>query len=204
MIRDSGCKRRWLHVMVLLPAFSLAVAGCSRLASLVEPRAPIVFPNYDTADQQFFYAVEYDRTTLVPRGTSGKERLQRIIAGYQTVIDHFPNDQTYVPLSYAAIGNCYFRMEEYRRTIRIYQGAMERYPNYPFLHAEGAWKIGRSYELLGRPAEAKRYYKSCVDTFRHSKSDRILAFVALCRQQWKEPSVPGEVGRRSPPARTQP
>ena len=94
-------------------------------------------------------------------------------------------------MSQAAIGNCYFRMKDYRKTMQVFKRLQERYPNYPFIHCEAEWKIGRSYDLLGNSTQAKRHYKRCIDTFGRSKNDQILAIVALCRQFYIQPSVPG-------------
>jgi tetratricopeptide (TPR) repeat protein len=169
---------------------ALAGGGCSRVRKIAGPE--VVFPRLDSARQQFYYAAQFDEQTLVGKGPEkGEERLRRIIAAYQTVLDHFPDDQLFAPLAQAAIGNCYFRMKDYRKTIQVFKRLQDRYPNYPFIHAEAEWKIGRSYDLLGNSSQAKRHYKRCIDTFGRSKNDQIQAIVSMCKQFYIQPSVPG-------------
>ncbi|KPL09847.1 hypothetical protein AMJ85_05960 [candidate division BRC1 bacterium SM23_51] len=189
-----SCNRQWDRVIIVV-VLGTAACGCSRF--IARGRSDVVFPRLDSAREQFYYAAQYDENTLVPRERSEErdERVRRIIAAYQTVLDHFPGDQLYAPLALASIGNCYFDKENYRRTIRIFKDAQERYPNYPFVHAEAQWKIGRSLERLGKIRQAKRHYKCCIDTFRHSKNDQILAIVALCSDRYFQPSVPERRGR---------
>lgn len=189
-----GCSEHWGRVIVVAVALAVAAWGCARLTGRGRP--DVVFPRLDSAREQFYYAAQYEKGMLLPReGKERKERVRRIIAAYQTVLDHFPGDQIHAPLALASIGNCYFRMKDYRETIRVFKDAKERYSNYPFIHAEAEWMIGRSLERLGKSREAKRHYKRCIDTFSHSKNDRILMIVAQCRNRYIVPSVPGRRGR---------
>jgi len=180
-------RRAVLFSTALLAGF--AICGCSHLSLKKEPE--VVFPRLDTARAQFYYAARYDENTLV--GGSREERnrrLRRIIAAYQTVLDNFPDDQFYTPLALASIANCYFRMGDYREAIKIFEEAKKRYPNYPFIHAQAEYKIAQSLDRLGKTAEAKRRFKRCIDTFRHSENDQIRAIVAMCEQLYLRPTVP--------------
>jgi tetratricopeptide (TPR) repeat protein len=190
-----------MRLMVVAMLLGVGAVGCSRLKATVGigktggiiggSKSNVVFPRFDTAREQYFYASQIDDKTLAGRNTAERdERSQAVIAAYQMVADHFPDDDKYTPLALASIGNCYFRTKDYRRTIRIFKSIEERYPCYPFVHAEAEWKIGRSYELLGDGREAKRHYKLCIDTFAHYKNERIKTLVALCKQQYIEPTVP--------------
>ena len=87
-------------------------------------------------------------------------------------------------------------MREYRKAIRIFRAIEERYPNYPFAHAQAERQIGRAYDVLGNPATAKQHYKRCIDTFRHSENEQIKAIVAACTQLYVPPSVPSRVPGR--------
>ncbi len=157
----------------------------------IQPQPDVVFPRLDSAREQFHYAANYDANTLVGGDPQkGEQRLLRIIAAYQMVVDHFPDDPIYTPLAKAGIANCYFKMKKYRKVIALFKELEEEYPNYPFIHAEAEWKIGRAYDLLGKSAEAKRHYKQCIDTFSRSGNEQIQTIVAACRQYYIQPSVP--------------
>ncbi len=177
----------WGRVM-LVAVVMATVPACSWLRATSQP--DVTFPRLNTAREQFYYAANYDQNTLAQRGEKGVERMSRVIAAYQMVLDYFPADQIYAPLAQAAIGVCHFRIKDYRTAIRIFKQLEERYPNFPFVHAEAEFHIGRSYELLGDGAKAKFHYQRCIDTFGHSKNDQIKAFVALCSQYYIAPSVP--------------
>lgn len=171
------------------------IKGAGTIPRITGP--DVVFPRLDSAREQFFYARQVDERTLVGRKTEERDvRLSQVIVAYQMVLDHFPDDQLYAPLALASIGNCYYRMREYRGTIRIFKNIQERYPCYPFVHAEAEWMIGRSLDDLGDSREAKRHYKLCIDTFGHSRNEAIKMLVALCKQRYIEPSVPSRRARR--------
>ncbi|MBM3334857.1 tetratricopeptide repeat protein [Candidatus Sumerlaeota bacterium] len=171
---------------------SVIVLGCATPA-----KSPAVFAQFNTAREQYFAAAKFDMETLVRRGQErGFERLGWIITGYQMVLDHFPDDPLYSPLAHLCIADCYMRMSEYRKAIRTFRAIEARYPNHPFAHAQAERQIGRAYDSLGQPATAKRYYKRCIDTFRHSENDQIKAIVAACTQLYVPPSVPGRTPAR--------
>ncbi|MCX8038418.1 MAG: tetratricopeptide repeat protein [Candidatus Sumerlaeia bacterium] len=164
--------------------------SCTRLPQ-IQPKPDVVFPRLDSAREQFHYAANFDANTLVGGDAQkGEQRLLRIIAAYQMVADHFPDDPIYTPLAKAGIANCYFKMKRYRKAIALFKDLQEQYPNYPFIHAEAEWKIGRAYDLLGKSAEAKRHYKQCIDTFSRSRNEQIQTIVAACRQYYIQPSIP--------------
>jgi len=189
---------RWSRLLIIAVLSSAAILGCSRFRKIGGiSRSDVVFPRLDSAREQFYYARQIDDQTLVGRNPEKRDvRLQQVIAAYQMVLDHFPDDQIYTPLAMASIGNCHFRMKDYRKTISVFKSVEKRHPNYPFVYAEAEWKIGRSYEFLGDGREAKRHYKLCIDTFGYSKNEQIKAFVALCKQRYIEPSVPGRPPKR--------
>jgi tetratricopeptide (TPR) repeat protein len=189
---------RRLGAVVLLGAATLGCAWIKGAGTIPRITGPdVVFPRLDSAREQFFYARQVDERTLVGRKTEERDvRLTQVIAAYQMVLDHFPDDQLYAPLALASIGNCYYRLRDYRGTIRIFKNIQERYPCYPFVHAEAEWMIGRSLDTLGDSREAKRHYKLCIDTFGHSRNEAIKALVALCKQRYIEPSVPGRRAKR--------
>jgi len=182
----GGRQRARIGVLLIVGLWG---AACSRAKVFLGP--DVTFPRLDSARDQFQYAADYDRSMLV--GSDAKkveERSRYKIAAYQMVLDHFPDDQIYAPLAEAAIANCYFKMKDYGRTIRIYKSLEERSPNYPFVHAQAEWMMGRSHDALGESAEAKRHYKRCIDTFQYHKNEEIKTFVGLCREQYIAPSVP--------------
>lgn len=192
--RSKNAHRQWCGVIVVAVALGLTAMGCSKLKTVAQ--GDVVFPRLDSVREQFYYAKKVEDTTLIGRTSEKRDtRLMQVIAAHQMVLDHFPDDQIYAPLALASIGNCYFKMQDYRRAIRIFKSIEKRYPNYPFVHAEAEWKIGRSEELLGNSREAKRHYKLCIDTFRHSKNDQIKTIVALCQQYYLPPSIPGKPKR---------
>jgi len=180
---------RWVRPVIAVILLGAVAMGCARLKRSGE--SDVVFGRRDSARDQYYDAVKFNEATLVPREPKIRDmRLRRVIAAYQMVLDHFPDDPLYTPLAWASIGNCYSRMEEYRRAIRIFKEIEERYPNYPFVHAEAEWIIGSSLDKMGKSAEAKRHYRRCVDTFRHSENDQIKFYVALCEQRYLHPTIP--------------
>jgi tetratricopeptide (TPR) repeat protein len=193
---------KWCLPLVAAMALAIFASGCSRLKEIARPltrsftRPSAVFPRLDTARDQFNYAAEIDQNTLAGPREKGVERLQRVVAAYQMVLDHFPDDPIYTPLAEAGIGNCYFRMKEYRKAIRTFKRLEARYPNFSFIHAQAEWKIGQSLDSLGNSFEAKIHYKRCIDTFGRSKNEQIQLIVALCKQYYMPPSFPGKTTRR--------
>jgi tetratricopeptide (TPR) repeat protein len=179
----------WRKLLVVA-VVALVPSGCARLG--FDRTSDIVFPRLDSAREQFYYAAQYDEQTLVGKGPERRDvRLERIIAAYQTVLDHFPNDRLYAPLALAGIGNCYFRMGDYPKAIRVFKDTKRRYPNYPFVHAQAEWRIGESLQQMGKAEEAKESYRRVIDTFRHSKNDRIQLIVTICKSRYIPPSIPG-------------
>jgi tetratricopeptide (TPR) repeat protein len=175
--------------MAILLLIGAGLTACSWLS--LGPKEDFVFPRLESANAQFFYAAKIDQNTLVGRNQADTERkLRYVAAAYQAVIDHFPEDQIFTPLAVAGIGNCYFRMGDYQKTINTFKNAKEKYPNYPYLHAFAEYKIGQSCENLKRDREAKQHYKRCMDTFGHSDNPEIKMIVGMCRDRWIRPSIP--------------
>jgi len=191
-MRSWGSSRRNLCRIVTgatLAVLAAAALACGRLGAV--GGSDVVFPRLDSGREQFYYAAAFDQQVKVGSSTDrADERLRSKIKAYQMVLDHFADDQIYAPLAEVGIGNCYFRLKDHRKTIRVFQNLEERYPNYPFIHAEAEWMIGRSLENLGDNADAKRHYKRCIDTFQYNKNEEIKTIVALCKDRYIQPSVP--------------
>ncbi len=187
---DLPKKGRIFATTAVWTALLVVSVSCLHLPE-IQMRPDVVFPRLDSAREQFHYAANFDANTLVGADPQkGEQRLLRIIAAYQMVAEHFPDDPIYTPLAKAGIANCYFKMKKYRKAIALFKQLEEEYPNYPFIHAEAEWKIGRAYDFLGKSAEAKRHYKRCIDTFSRSRNEQIQTIVAACRQYYIQPSVP--------------
>lgn len=187
----------WIGIRQVIVAALAVVGGTIAFGCASARKSPVVFAQFNTAREQYLAAQKFESETLVgPTAEKRSERLAWIIAGYQMVLDHFPDDQLYRPLAHLGIANCYFDMREYRKAIRIFEAIEARYPNYPFAHAQAEWKIGRSYDALGNPAAAKSHYKRCIDTFRYSENDLLKTIVAACMHLYVPPSVPSRTPGR--------
>jgi len=185
-------------VSIGLPALGLAAAalfcGFLTLGCFLWPfgksggREPQVFvPEHETAREQYWFAYTKHQETLIPPSDpkSRERRLKQILAGYQKVVDLFPDDRDYTPLAKLQIGELYRSYKLLPEALKMSESIIADYGDIEFIDAKARYDRGRALEELGRAAEAQQAYKDCMDRHKDSKDKDVLMVVGWCRRLYE-------------------
>jgi tetratricopeptide (TPR) repeat protein len=126
----------------------------------------ILIPQYETAEEQFVFAMKTKTGTM--KGfdeKTRKEQLRRIEASFYEVINTFPDDTKYTPAAYLTLGNTYLDYKQWKKAMDIYQEAIERYPGQEDVQLFGHYGLGVAYDRLEKYSDAREQYKICIERF---------------------------------------
>ena len=88
------------------------------------------------------------------------------------VVQQFPDDRVFTPLSELAIADCLASQDRQQQAIAEFQRILQRHPNNEYVQARGLYSIARSMDRLGQYEEAKAIYRQVME--RYAKSDKEI------------------------------
>lgn len=186
---------RWVLIGLLGITLPLVLAGCAGKAgggSSKVAEEELVIPDFPDARTQFNFAKTYQANQLImPDLDRRRVQMTKIAQCYHKVLQNFPNDPVYVPLSYFELGDCAAQSDDFAGAIGFYQRA-QSVSQEEFVQARGTFSIARIYGLQGRHEEAKALYKSIMDRFSKSESGRVRDVVTRAAQQYYKVVDPSE------------
>ncbi|MCX7013143.1 MAG: hypothetical protein NTW86_11405 [Candidatus Sumerlaeota bacterium] len=192
---------RKLWRLAALGAFAAAcLAGCRFLPfHKAEESGRIWVPEYATAREQYQFAFQKQQEEFIPPTDSARkeERLRRILAGYEKVIERFPDDRVYTPLSKMQIGELYLGYGQPKVALQKAEEILAAYGDIEFIDAKTRFDRGRALEALGRRVEAQQAYKDCMDRYQDSKDKKSQEIVRWSRQMYDR-IIPLEEKARKP------
>ena len=125
-----------------------------------------VIPTYDTAEEQYFYAMKMKINTVKGLDEEARTRqLRRFEAAFGKIIDTFPDDMKYTPAAYINLGDAYLEYDQPAKALKIFQTAIDKYPGQEDIQLFGHYGMGVAYDKTGKYSEAKKEYKYCIDKF---------------------------------------
>lgn len=133
----------------------------------------LVIPDFPTAKDQFQFARMYQNSQLIaPELERRRGQMAKIGECYQRVITNFPNDQTYVPLTYLELGDCAAQSDELQMALSYYEKANAASQD-DFVKARAQYSTARIYDIQKRYEEAKAIYKSIMEQYGKSESGKV-------------------------------
>lgn len=197
---------RVLRILLVATAVACAFAGCSSLNKLKpESDSPVatelVIPDFATAREQYSYAASFQRAQVL--STDRKKRdgqLERIATVHARVVQLFPDDRVFTPLSELAIADCYATQDQQEQAIAEFQRIVQRHPGNDYIQARGLYSIARSMDRLGQYEQAKGIYRQVMERYATSEKEivRIIGKKAEANYlQVREQPANARGGRRA-------
>lgn len=177
--------RQWRRTVKLLPIVLAAsgtagvLVGCSTLANVTKKDAPpaateLVIPDFPTAREQYSYAASFQRAQVL--STDRKKRdaqLERIASVHARVVQLFPDDRVFTPLSELAIADCLASQDRQQEAIAAFQRVVQRHPENDYIQARGLYSIARSMDRLGQYEQAKGIYRQVMERYANSEKEIV-------------------------------
>ncbi|MCX7718100.1 MAG: tetratricopeptide repeat protein [Candidatus Sumerlaeaceae bacterium] len=177
--------RQWRWTVKLLPIVLVAsgaagvLVGCSTLANVTKKDAPpapteLVIPDFPTAREQYSYAASFQRAQVL--STDRKKRdaqLERIASVHARVVQLFPDDRVFTPLSELAIADCRASQDRQQEAIAAFQRVVQRHPENDYIQARGLYSIARSMDRLGQYEQAKGIYRQVMERYANSEKEIV-------------------------------
>ena len=148
-------------------------------------RTKIVIPDYESAKEQYFYAMKIKiNTTIGIDEKRRKHQLRRIEAAFNKVIKGFPEDTKYTPAAYINLGDAYMKFHRPNKAIKIFSEAVKKYPDQEDIQLFGHYGLGLAYDSVGEFEAAKKEYKFCIDKFGDTQRKEFKKIVKSCRRRY--------------------
>ena len=163
---------RFLTIFVCFAA--IVCAGC-------RPRHKFVIPDKATAKDQYRLALmEVERARNYPvRRESRAPHFRRPIEAFEVVVERFPDEPTYTPLSVLEIATIYLDdLNDPKRALKRYKWVYENATSEDYFQAQSLVQMGLCYEALDKPLKANELYLECMDTYEGHPSDFVKQQVA--------------------------
>ena len=163
-----------LLILILIP--TVLFIGCAQ---------KIVIPDYETAKEQYLYAMKLKLNTM--KGFDKKTRenqLNRIETAFMRVIKNFPDDNEYTPVVYINLGETYNSYEKPLKAIAMFSTAIHKYPGQEDIQLFGHYGLGISYDKIGEYAKAKEQFKICIDQFGDNPRSTFQKIVEQARRRY--------------------
>ena len=169
---------KFLSVLLVATCLAGILAGCSTLGNVTKkdtapPATELVIPDFTTAREQYSYAASFQRAQVL--STDRKKRdaqLDRIASVHARVVQQFPDDRVFTPLSELAIADCLASQDKQQEAIAAFQRVVQRHPDNDYIQARGLYSIARSMDRLGQYEQAKGIYRQVME--RYANSDKEI------------------------------
>lgn len=171
-------------VRTLAATFTLAMlTGCATLFG----GEKYVVPDQQTASEQARVAqaqLGLSRRTGDPE--LREEEMRKAIAGFQKVVERFPDDRTFTPPAHLLVADLYAELKEYRRAEATYREVMARYGDIQDVHASALYGLGRTLTDRGMRREGKEAFAQLIDTYGRSDNSAIRTMVRNAKRRYDE------------------
>lgn len=176
----NGAKRT-LRTAAAMLAIGVLV-GCGTFGT-----KKYVVPDQDSASEQARVA----QAQLVTSQRTGdpkvrEEEMRKAIAGFQKVVDRYPDDRKYTPPSHLLIGDLYAELKDYRNAEANYRQVIARYGDIPDVHASALFGLGRTLTDHGYKREGKDAFAQLIDTYGRSDNPTIKRMVSNAKRRYDE------------------
>ena len=158
---------RFLTIFICFAA--IACAGC-------RPRREFVIPDKATAKDQYRLALmEVERARDYPvRPEKRPTHFRRPIATFEKVLERFPDDPTYTPLSVLEIATIHLDdLNDPKRALKHYKWVYVNATSEDYFQAQSLVQMGLCYEALDKPVKANELYLECMDIYEGHPSDFV-------------------------------
>ena len=151
----------------------ICVVSCSK--------NPIIIPEFNTATEQFLFAKNLKDKGIYeqPKGKDRKIHDRAVTQAYQNVIDRFPDDKKVTPLAWIELGDIYFKLKDYDKTLFYYETAKHQYPNQDDIQCRALFGTARTHDRLKNFEEAISLYRQCFMRFENDSRP----YLAIIGQQ---------------------
>lgn len=178
--------RIWVSVLCL--GVLGALPGCGGKMRVgqhnAEAEKDLVIPDFPTAREQFAFAKMYKQGILTsPDLKKRRGQMDKLAQYYNRVLINFPNDTTYVPLTYLELGDCAAQSDYLDQAIQAYQHAMSLSQD-EFIKVRGMYSIAQMYDIQERFVEGKALYKRIVDEHKSTEDGRVKDVVRRAYQRY--------------------
>jgi tetratricopeptide (TPR) repeat protein len=179
IVRQRGWTVKLLPILLAASGFAAVLSGCSSLANVTKkddaPAATeLVIPDFPTAREQYSYAASFQRAQVL--STDRKKRdaqLDRIASVHARVVQLFPDDRVFTPLSELAIADCLASQDRQQEAIAAFQRVVQRHPENDYIQARGLYSIARSMDRLGQYEQAKGIYRQVMERYANSEKEIV-------------------------------
>jgi len=177
-----------------LAAASLAVAlacGCSWLGG---SRHSVFIPEMNTAAEQCNFAQQLQANTFPSKDPKKQQqRLARLLAAYDKVIERFPDDPLWTPLAKLQIVELYMAAEMPQKALPVVDQLVAQVEeliasgqtDLEYIDAKARYDRGRCLEEAGRKAEAQEAYRDCMDRHKESTDSKIKIVVGWAKNRYE-------------------
>lgn len=176
---------RRITSLLLVAVVAICLAGSSG-CRLFRGSSQWTIPEEDNARDQLAVALNQQTRARSTFDEDDRSReLRKAIAAFQMVEVRFPTDTQYTPAAIVSMGEIYFSMGEYEAAIEQFERAAISYEDQPDIAIAAVMGLGRSYDKLGRTADAQRAYKRVIDDFSSSQDPKLREQVAEARRRYR-------------------
>jgi len=147
-------------------------------------RQPIIIPDFNTSTEQYIFAKNLKDQSLMesPKQRKKEEHLEALILAYNKVIERFPEDLRVTPLAWTEVADIYFRKEDYKESLRLYETVLRKYPDQDDVVCKSLFGSARCYDHLKDYEKALSYYKQCYERFENDKRPPLAFLGKQARQ----------------------
>lgn len=175
-------------IISTIAVLGAGLTGCGGNTKMAEKNkvveTELVIPDFPTAKEQFMFAKMFQSSQVTnPELEKRRVQMNKVTQYYGRVIKNFPNDQTYVPLTYLELGDCAALSDDLQGAIQYYQQAQSA-SNDDFVQVRSQYSIARIYDTLERFEEAKAIYKRLMEQYRGTESGRVKDVLKRCYERY--------------------
>lgn len=146
--------------------------GCSR--------NPYIIPVQQDAQAQFVYAANLEKAFRSPLARKQRdENFAKAVAGYQKVIDAFPEDKRWPPRAELKIAMMQDTYGEDKKALRTYERLIRDYPNDEDIQINALYGAAVIYDESGKYDRAQKYFSEITGRFSKSSNP---AYQRIARQ----------------------
>lgn len=182
MLNDLNMRRGRVHGMhipfwppagfTVFMIVGLWATGCSR--------NPYIIPVQQDAQAQFVYAANLEKAFRSPLARKRRdENFAKAVAGYQKVIDAFPEDKRWPPRAELKIAMMQDTYGEDKKALRTYERLIQDYPNDEDIQINALYGAAVIYDESGKFDRAQKYFAEITGRFSKSSNP---AYQRIARQ----------------------
>ncbi|AXA35539.1 MAG: tetratricopeptide repeat protein [Candidatus Hydrogenedentota bacterium] len=172
--------------ILLITCLILTVSGCSlsswETKQIKREDTKLVIPDFDNAKDQYTFATAYQQATILSTDRAKRKvQLDKIIQCHTKVVENFPNDRTYTPLSFLAIAAAKAGQEKYGEARSLFQEAMQKWPDNDYVQAQALFAIAQTYASERKFSQAQELYRQVIERFKDNPTSGVQRIVANAR-----------------------